>query len=775
MLHPWFDHKKFDCARIIFLTATLQINVLSNTCVAQITPDSTLPVSTRVSSQDNIKVIEGGTQAGKNLFHSFESFSVLTGETAYFNNSLDIQNIISRVTGKSVSNIDGILRSNGTANLFLINPNGIIFGANASLNIGGSFIGTTASSIKFDDGSKYSAVESQAPLLTISTPIGLQFGTIPASIRNQSQASPNGATGYLNRPEGLQVSPGKTLALIGGDIYLESGNLTAPLGQIELGSVGSNSFVNLILTSRDWIFDYKDVNNFQNILITSRSISNSSNITTSAKSGSGNIHVIGNIVEIFGVGGIFNLTFDNKNGGDIVIDAGELILQDGAQVLNGTLGRGTGGNLIINASTIDVVGTSDIKNNNVLALSAISSTTYGSGNAGDININTRTLRIRDGGIISVESSGERLEPSFQELLPATGNAGNLTINATQSVEITGKFPEISSGLSASTLGSGDAGKLIVNTGKLVVNGGEINVGSKVQIPPGRIYLGDRFNLGKAGNLDITANSILIDNQGQITSETDLGQGGNITLQTQLLLMRRNSLISTSAGKIQSNGDGGNITINARNGFIVAERNENSDIIANAFSGSGGRITINALWILGIETLKREDLVRKIGSNDPSQIDSQKLPTNDIAAISQSNANLNGVINITTPDIDTSSGLLNLPEQPNVPKITQACQADTTRQNKFFIVGRRGLATNPTEFLRNTTIPDNDWIYVDNYTENHTVKNPTQQSQNLSTYNNNSNSVIEAQGWTVDKDGTIVLVNIAPTVIPHSKTFMAPTC
>jgi filamentous hemagglutinin family protein len=771
MLHPSVHYNKLDCARIISLAATLQISVLSNTCVAQITPDTTLPINSRVSGQNGTKVIEGGTQAGKNLFHSFEQFSVLNRETAYFNNSLDIQNIITRVTGKSSSNIDGTLRSNGAANLFLINPNGIIFGASASLDIGGSFVGTTASSIKFEDGSKYSAVEPSAPLLTISTPIGLQFGTNPAPIRNQSQASPNGATNYYNSPEGLRVSPGKTLALIGGDIYLGSGNLTAPLGQIELGSVGSNSFVNLIPTNGDWIFGYKDVNNFQNIQITSRSVSNSSNITTSSQSGSGNIHVIGNIVEIFGVGGIFNLTLGDKSAGDIVIDADKLILKDGAQVLTGTLGKGTGGNLTINAYNIDVLGGSYTELN-YFAISTIGSTTYKDGNAGNVNINTGTLRVKDGGNIVVESSGTNTPESlFKDVSPATGNAGNLTINATQLVEIIGKSPETNSNLSATTLGSGNAGKLTVNTDKLVVNdGGEIKVGSQVKIRPGVKYLGDRFNLGRAGNLDVTANSILIDNQGKITSETDLGQGGNINLQTQLLQMRRNSLISTSAGKIQSSGDGGNITINARNGFIVAARNENNDIIANGFSGSGGKITINANSILGIEAINREDLIRKIGSNDPSQIDPQKLSTSDISAISQTNANLDGVVSITTPDVDSSSGLVNLPEKPNVPTITQACKADTTRQNKFSIVGRRGLATNPTEFLRNTTIPDTDWISL----ENSTVQIPNQQSQ-TTTYNNNNNSVIEAQAWKVDKDGTIILTSTAPKVIPHSKAFVAPAC
>ncbi|MBE9168135.1 filamentous hemagglutinin N-terminal domain-containing protein [Pleurocapsales cyanobacterium LEGE 06147] len=208
---------------------------------AQIAPDGTL--STTVNSiGGSIFIINDGDRAGGNLFHSFSEFSVPTNGGALFNNALDVQNIINRVTGGSVSDIDGLIRANGSANLFLLNPAGIIFGPNASLNIGGSFYGSTADSLVFPEG-EFSATDTQAPpLLTINAPIGLNFRDNPQPITNQSVTlDPTGQ--FFVGLGGEQ--PGQNLALIGGDINLDGGYIVAPDGKVELGGLSAAGTVGL--------------------------------------------------------------------------------------------------------------------------------------------------------------------------------------------------------------------------------------------------------------------------------------------------------------------------------------------------------------------------------------------------------------------------------------------------------------------------------------------------------------------------------------------------
>ncbi|MHC5762181.1 two-partner secretion domain-containing protein [Nostoc sp.] len=762
------------------------IALSANSAIAQIIPDGTLPTNSLVKTQGNTTIIEGGTPKGNNLFHSFKEFSLINnGSIAEFKYVGDIQNIISRVTGKSVSEINGILKVNGTANLFLINPNGIIFGPNASLQIGGSFVASTASSLNFADGI-FSATDIQTkPLLSVNVPIGLQFGATAAPIQNKSQAlNSNGA--HI----GLQVQPDKTLALVGGDITLSGGNLTATSGRIELGSVAGNSLVSLKPTNQGWLLGYEGVQNFQNIQLMPRTDDKGSEIPSlvnaSNRDGNGgNIQVQGNSVELTGDSvSLITQTTGAKDGGDLTINAKKLIVRSGASISTATRGTGNGGKLTVNASeSVQVIGSVPLLNTiaNAFRPSTLSSLTTVAGKAGDLVINTKRLLIQDRGQITTQSSAAFRNLKF---IAGTGTGGDLTVNASESLEVRGK----DSGLFASTKTSGDAGKVTINTGQLIVRDqAEVTVSSLFD--KNYTYPGNTVNLGKAGNLNVTAGSILLDNQGRLTSDSSSGRGGNITLQVQdLLLMRRNSQISTNAGTAQAGGDGGNITINAPSGFLVTVPSENNDITANAFSGSGGKVTINAKSIFGFVPRTRADLVRLLNTSDPEQLNPSNLPTSDITAFSQQSPSLNGTVQINSPDADPSKGLVELPV--NLVDASQQIVADCNSGGKIgrsslIVTGRGGMVADPTQPLISDDAVLADWITLSpeskNRAEGRNNRVVVQKQRNTEDISQKVNSVnvpnqiVEAQGWVIDANGNVVLVAQAPNARPNSPALASASC
>nr|WP_322716288.1 S-layer family protein [Nostoc sp. ChiQUE02]MDZ8229155.1 S-layer family protein [Nostoc sp. ChiQUE02] len=780
--------------------------------LAQIQKDDTLGsessiITPKLIDGQPIDQIDGGAVRGTNLFHSFEQFSISAGRTAHFNNAINIQNIISRVTGNSISNIDGILKANGTANLFLINPNGIVFGSNSSLNISGSFVASTASSLNFADGTKFSATSPQTtPLLTLSVPIGLQFGATAAPIRNQSQAKPDGAVNIFRQGVGLQVQQGKTLALIGGDITLEGGNITAKDGRVELGSVAGNSLVSLSPTNQGWTFGYEGIQNFQNIeLIQLNKIR--STVDTHGEGG-GNIQVQGRLVRVAGSflilvnpfevqpGGnltvnasesvvleqdsqLFTQSFSNANSGNINVNTKKLVVKSGAQLQ---------GQLTINASdSVELIGGTSIpvfRDGSDLISSGLFSATYGDKNAGSITINTGKLRIQGGARISTSSEGI-YRYILNRLTPATGKAGNLTVNASESVELIGTSRNGSrlSGLFSETQGPGDGGNLTLTTGRLIIkDGAAITVSSQAR--KNVIYVGDPNNLGKAGDLNITARSILLDNKGKLTAETESGLGGNITLQVRdLLLMRRESQITTNAGTTGLGGDGGSITIKAPNGFLVAAPFGNSDITANAFSGSGGKITITTKNIFGFVPRTRAEVERL----DPEEINPNNLRTNDLTAFSQQNSSLSGNVQINSPDADPSKGLVELPiNLVNASQqIVAGCNSGgKTGRSSLIATGRGGLAPDPTEPLIADAVLA-DWITLSPESQNRAgdiqkrgvvqaQRNTEEKSQKVNSVNEPT-QIVEAQGWVMDANGNVVLVAQVPTAWPHNFSLTATSC
>ncbi|MGD1920392.1 MAG: filamentous hemagglutinin N-terminal domain-containing protein [Pleurocapsa sp.] len=222
------------------------------TAQAQVAVDGT--TNTKLTPTDNGITIDDGDRIGDNLFHSFQDFSISEGSSATFNNALDVENIFSRVTGGNISDINGAINANGGANLLLINPAGIVFGGNARLNIGGSFLATTADSLLFE-GSEFSAVNPQAaPILTIDRPIGLNFGNNPGNIINRANFGLQTTSVDIGLiPEftvrdsvGLEVNNGETISLIGGNIIMENAaGISSPGGVVELGGLSEAGTVML--------------------------------------------------------------------------------------------------------------------------------------------------------------------------------------------------------------------------------------------------------------------------------------------------------------------------------------------------------------------------------------------------------------------------------------------------------------------------------------------------------------------------------------------------
>jgi filamentous hemagglutinin family protein len=558
---------------------------------SQIVPDNTMGAeNSQVIPNANglpIELIDGGARRGANLFHSFQEFNINNGRGAYFINPAGVENILSRVTGTNPSNILGTLGVLGNANLFLINPNGIIFGQNASLDVNGSFVATTANAVQFGERGVFSAKDPNAPPLLTVNPSAFLFNQIATQ---QSAIEHQGI---------LRVPDGKSLLLVGGNVNLNFGYLFAPGGRVELVGVAGSGSAELTVDGNNLSLSFPS-----NTALADISLTNESFVDVTA-GGGGSIAIAARNLELldsillagigFSLGStqaqagnitiqatenvtiqserssgfIFNFVFPGGEGnaGDIIINARSLSLTNNSTVSSSILGEGNAGDIIINARSLSLTNDSQV-----------SSATLGEGNAGDIIINARSLFLTNGSQVSSATLGQ-------------GAGGNLTVNASDSVRLIGTSANgrDASGLFASSedLGNGgNGGNLSLNTGNLIVSGGaQVRTNTIGQGAGGNLTVNVSDSVRLIGT---SANGRFA--SGLFASSENLGNGGsggNLSINTGNLIVSDGARISSAT---ENDGDAGNLSINTGN-LIV--RNGSQVISATRGQGAGGSLTVNA--------------------------------------------------------------------------------------------------------------------------------------------------------------------------------------
>jgi filamentous hemagglutinin family protein len=768
--------------------------------MAQMTSDGT--TNTIVNANGNNFTILNGIEKGNNLFHSFSNFSVPTKGSATFDlvNTPNINTIFSRITGGSISNIDGLIQtvnSNNPVSLFLMNPAGIMFGANASLNIGGSFVGTTANSIKFADGVEFST-KNTPTLLTISAPIGLEFenpgditaGGIGHKIRFNSLFAP--LIGAGNQSTGLGVNPNNTLALIGGNVNLNGAVLSTTDGRLELGSV-ANGTVNLTAARNGWGFGYETIQNFGDIRL--------SNLSALDATGQSNayLQLVGRNIAL-NKGTIAIL--DNQQplpGGTIRVQATELLsltensllLSDAFAGSNAEMtiiapqiylgdtgiigfrifGIAQGKSLTINADNIKIDAQLD---KSPINRSSISVITTGKGNLGTNTISTKKLMILNGGMVQGTTSG-------------SGDGGELIVNAEEILIDSNVFQN--SQLLASTMGNGNAGSLILNTAHLkVTNGAFVSTSTLAHGRGGnlRINATESVEIGgqsKTGNFStISSAAPIVSPEGRAILKlppSPTGVSGDIVIVTPNLKVLDSGVIRVSN---QGSGDGGTINITAQS----INLNGKANISANTFSGKEGNISLKAQSLLlqnqsSINTTASLDgnggnitidvpIIVGLGNSDiianafqgrggNINIKTQGIfglafsntlnPTdnlsNDITASSK--FNINGTVQINNIGVDPSSGLVQLPTNitDSSQQIASGCSAN--KDNRFVVTGRGGVPQNPSQSLRN----DRLWNDLRNFSTDQKLNHRKAQ------ITTSPEPLIQATSWYRNADGKIELI------------------
>jgi filamentous hemagglutinin family protein len=543
-----------------------------------------------VTQHGTLYDITGGTRwrNGPNLFHSFDRFSIGTGDTARFSGPAGIENIISRVTGGHLSRIDGELQSTiPGANLYLLNPSGVLFGPNASLDIGGSFHVSTADYLRFTDRATFSAHLGTRSTLTVAPPMAFGFLT-----ENPARIAIRGSN--------LGVPVGETLSLVGGDIEIvgrgvnadDFAQLSAPSGRINLASVASTGEVIPNILHENPTLHVESFQRLGEITLSRGAL-----ITTSDDSG-GTVVIRGGRLTVDNAF-VFADTEGNVDGANIGIDIGiarDFVVTNGGKITTDSFGAGHAGDIRITADSLQMIGDPDLT---LIGSRAFAS---GTGNSGNVKVIISSLEILNGAEISTPTFGP-------------GQGGNIEVTADR-VSISGSSnPSVFTGIFANTFGSGDGGHLIVQAGSLKLTnraslqagtfgqgnagGATVTIASGLEIRDASgIFTSALRGTGNAADLHVTAQNILISGVSNsidpnniaftgLSTSTNNGRGGDLNLTAENLhVTNKGAITANSVG----DGDAGSIAMHIRSVFVT--EGGTIQAIANG-SGRGGDIDVIA--------------------------------------------------------------------------------------------------------------------------------------------------------------------------------------
>lgn len=499
-------------------------------------------LGTVVTPNGAMHSITGGTRPsnGPNLFHSFGDFILKAGDTADFSNhtGLATSNIIARVTGGKVSDIYGTIQTTGfgTASVFLINPFGVVFGPTASLNVGGSVHITTANYLKMGSSQFFAYLDGATTKSTLTTdPISAFgfFGATPPADLPRPILSP-----ALITVQGgvLQVPKGQALSIIGGDFQMTGGRLAAPSGQVMIANVGSSGEVIPSLAAQPLGLQVASFSQLGQATLSGNAL-----VSTSDPAG-----VTGS--------------------GTVLIRGGKLTL-DNAIVSGTTPGTSDGAAV---AADIRMRDTVDLTNG-----ARLQTQTLGAGKAGEVYVETATLRVKNAATLATSTSG-----------PGTG--GTITLKADQA--------EILNGGTILTTGSN-----ALKAGKIDVEAATLRIKNDAKLQ----------TLNAGGNVTVKANQLeILDGGTLFASALSNGPSSNVTVMAdQVLISAGNKQgcctgirgqVGISGIPTSGRGGGGLISVTANDLTILGSPSGSAEISATAFGeGPGGILDVTAAGMLSI--------------------------------------------------------------------------------------------------------------------------------------------------------------------------------